>query len=100
MVNNLYVYYKDDLALDKKIRYKVYDIIYDKSGYPHFLIYKDGQWLRESAKKFIPTENFNEQNPKVGKLCKNVFSKEEDITPNKKISFDLVFGGFKQRNIK
>ena len=34
--------------------YKVYDIIYNKSGYPHFLIYKDGQWLQESAKYFTP----------------------------------------------
>ena len=34
--------------------YKVYDITYDKAGYPHFLIYKDGQWLRMSAKYFRP----------------------------------------------
>lgn len=34
--------------------YKVYDIIYDKAGYPHFLIYKDGQWLCMSAKYFRP----------------------------------------------
>lgn len=34
--------------------YKVYDITYDKAGYPHFLIYKDGQWLRMSAKHFRP----------------------------------------------
>ena len=34
--------------------YKVYDISYDKAGYPHFLIYKDGQWLRMSAKYFRP----------------------------------------------
>lgn len=32
----------------------VYDISYDKKGYPHFLIYKDGQWLRLSAKHFAP----------------------------------------------
>lgn len=32
----------------------VYDIAYDKAGYPHFLIYKDGQWLRISAKYFAP----------------------------------------------
>ncbi len=35
-------------------RYKVYDIAYDKKGYPHFLIYKDGQWIRMSAKHFRP----------------------------------------------
>ena len=34
--------------------YNVYDITYDKAGYPHFLIYKDGQWLRMSAKYFRP----------------------------------------------
>ena len=34
--------------------YEVYDITYDKAGYPHFLIYKDGQWLRMSAKYFRP----------------------------------------------
>lgn len=34
--------------------YTVYDITYDKAGYPHFLIYKDGQWLRMSAKYFRP----------------------------------------------
>ena len=34
--------------------YKVYDISYDKAGYPHFLIYKDGQWVRMSAKHFRP----------------------------------------------
>lgn len=34
--------------------YQVYDITYDKAGYPHFLIYKDGQWIRMSAKHFRP----------------------------------------------
>lgn len=34
--------------------YDVYDITYNKAGYPQFLIYKDGQWLRVSAKYFIP----------------------------------------------
>ena len=34
--------------------YTVYDITYDKAGYPHFLIYKDGQWIRQSAKYFTP----------------------------------------------
>ena len=34
--------------------YDVFDIIYNKSGYPHFLIYKDGQWIRVSAKHFKP----------------------------------------------
>lgn len=34
--------------------YEVFDITYDKAGYPHFLIYKDGQWVRMSAKHFRP----------------------------------------------
>lgn len=46
---NLNVINKDD-GKD----YRVYDIAYDKAGYPHFLIYKDGQWLRMKAKYFRP----------------------------------------------
>ena len=34
--------------------YEVYDITYDKTGYPHFLIYKENQWVRASAKHFRP----------------------------------------------
>ena len=34
--------------------YEVFDITYDNVGYPHFLIYKDGQWIRMSAKNFKP----------------------------------------------
>lgn len=36
----------------------VYDITYDTSGYPHFLIYYDGQWRREKAKHFMPYAPF------------------------------------------
>lgn len=39
---------------ESNIKYKVYDILYDASGYPHFLIYKDEQWVRVSAKHFRP----------------------------------------------
>ena len=35
-------------------KYDVYDVTYNKAGYPHFLIYKDGQWVRMSAKHFRP----------------------------------------------
>ena len=38
--------------------YEVYDITYDSSGYPHFLIYENGQWLRKSAKHFIPKKEY------------------------------------------
>lgn len=34
--------------------YQIYDITYDNAGYPHFLVYKDGQWVRMSAKHFRP----------------------------------------------
>ena len=34
--------------------YEIYDITYDSTGYPHFLIYKDKQWMRVSAKHFTP----------------------------------------------
>lgn len=34
---------------------EVYDIKYDKNGYPHFLIYKNGQWLVKSAKNYKPS---------------------------------------------
>lgn len=37
--------------------FDVYDITYDAvTGYPQFLIYKDGQWLRVSAKHYKPVE--------------------------------------------
>ena len=32
----------------------VYDISYDSAGYPLFLTYINGQWIRKSAKYFIP----------------------------------------------
>lgn len=35
-------------------RVDVFDITYDKSGFPHFLIFKNNQWLRVSAKHFRP----------------------------------------------
>lgn len=35
-------------------KYEVIDVTYDKAGYPHFLVYKDGQWIRMSAKHFRP----------------------------------------------
>ena len=39
--------------------FDVYDIKYNKSGYPHFLIYEDGQWKIVSAKFYIPyNENY------------------------------------------
>lgn len=38
--------------------FDVFDITYDAiTGYPQFLIYKGGQWLRVSAKRFEPYED-------------------------------------------
>lgn len=34
--------------------YDVCDIVYDKSRYPHFLIWNGNEWLMKSAKYFIP----------------------------------------------
>ena len=28
--------------------YQAYDISYDRSGYPHFLIYRDNQWVKRN----------------------------------------------------
>lgn len=41
---------------DSKEIVDVYDVAYDKKGYAHFLIYKDNQWIRMSAKHFTPVE--------------------------------------------
>lgn len=32
----------------------VYDVKRDANGYPHFLVYKDGQWVYHTAKIFEP----------------------------------------------
>lgn len=37
--------------------YVVYDVIYDNVGFAHFLIFEDGQWIRRSAKCFVPKES-------------------------------------------
>ena len=36
----------------------VYDVSYDSSGYPLFLIYFNQQWIRKSAKHFKPVHRF------------------------------------------
>ncbi len=43
---------------DNNEMYEVYDIVYNKAGYPHFLIYKNGEWVRLSAKHFKPLNPF------------------------------------------
>jgi hypothetical protein len=39
---------------DNNKQCRVYDITYDKAGYPRFLVHKDNQWVRMSAKHFKP----------------------------------------------
>ena len=34
--------------------YNVFDVTYDKCGYPQFLIHYNGAWHRISAKHFCP----------------------------------------------
>ena len=48
-MDNLRFWYKDG-----HMHVDVYDIVYDVNGYPQFLIYYDGQWLRKSAKHCSP----------------------------------------------
>ena len=50
-MNNLIVENKNNNRI-----YEVFDITYDKNGYPRFLIYNNGQWMRMSAKHFRPLE--------------------------------------------
>ena len=71
-MNNMQVINKDD---NKK--YTIYNITYDKTGYPQFLIYKDGEWLRLSAKHFreYTYEDFEKEfidDYKNGQLTANV----------------------------
>ena len=35
---------------------KVYNVRNDKNGYPHFLIYENGEWKYVSAKYFVPDD--------------------------------------------
>ena len=36
----------------------VYSVRNDSAGYPHFLIYNDGQWIWKSAKYFFPSREY------------------------------------------
>ena len=46
------IYKTDDLVF----RTTVYSVRNDSKGYPHFLIYLNGQWIWKSAKYFVPKE--------------------------------------------
>lgn len=54
MTNLTMIYtYKDQFEF-----VKVYDISYDSNGFPLFLTYIDGQWIRKSAKYFEPIDYY------------------------------------------
>lgn len=42
------------IGKDDNRTYEVYDVSYDHNGFPKFLIFKGKQWVRLSAKHFIP----------------------------------------------
>lgn len=44
------IFYTPKLDDERNCKFTVYDIRCDKNGYPHFLIYVDGQWKYVSAK--------------------------------------------------
>ncbi len=54
----MFTVYDKKLFDEKQItrEVKVYDIAYEKSGYPLFLIKDNGQWLKRSAKHFLTYE--------------------------------------------
>lgn len=57
-------------------KYEVYDISYDKAGYPRFLIYKNNQWVRMSAKHFKP-HTFLDAMEEVNKSFKRFYKNEK-----------------------
>lgn len=84
--------------------YEVYDIKYDKAGYPHFLIYKNKQWFIVSAKYFVPASeptlcghwkpNGMHMNGVVGNwrctACGGVSLKDSAYCPNCGVKMDGV----------
>lgn len=52
--------YAYDKTIDKQVMkpVKVYHIKDDKNGYPHFLIYENGEWKYVSAKRFANNRYF------------------------------------------
>lgn len=58
---------------DNGKKYEVFNVTYDNAGYPHFLIYKDGQWIRMSAKHFRPytVDDFSKELEKTTLLFGN-----------------------------
>lgn len=49
--------FKAVYKIDSK-EYEIYHVQMNNTGYPHFLIYRNGQWKYISAKHFVPTYEF------------------------------------------
>lgn len=64
----------------------VYDVAYDSSGFPHFLIYENGQWVRRSAKHFRPPESKD-----FAKMLEGVYSLS--LSPQKEVEPDVHYIG-------
>lgn len=46
---------------DHSVIRKVFDVRSDNCGYPHFLIYENGEWKYVSAKHFIPYSSISDR---------------------------------------
>ena len=64
---------------DSQEVYNVYDIKYDKAGYPLFVFYKNGQWLIKSAKYFKPNVRWANLNSKQRTKLESIISELENI---------------------
>ena len=74
--------------------YNVYDIKYDKCGYPHFVIYKKGQWQIKSAKYFKPNVWWKKLNAKQRAKLENIISELEDIKSEEEEKLDNLEENF------
>ena len=74
--------------------YNVYDIKYDKCGYPHFVVYKNGQWQIKSAKYFKPNVWWIKLNNKQRTKLENIVSELEDIVSDEQEKLDNLEENF------
>lgn len=57
---------------DHSVIRKVYDVRNDNCGYPHFLIYENGEWKYVSAKHFVPYSSISRRERICNALGKEV----------------------------
>lgn len=69
---------------DHSVIRKVYDVRNDNCGYPHFLIYENGEWKYVSAKHFVPYSSI----PRRERIC-NALGKEFGEERSEKILEEL-----------